>query len=58
MLSYVWAILSVMLVCTSWALFQLWVAKHAPGVKPFQFCCGSCFSRCDSRDPRSYTQSN
>lgn len=58
MLSTVWAILSVMLVCTSWALFQLWVAKRTPGIKPFHFCRGSCSSPCDSREPRSYTQSN
>lgn len=50
MLSYLLAILGLAALCCVWVLFQLWIKKHAPEVRPINLCCGACpSSECDKQ---------
>jgi hypothetical protein len=42
MIVYLMAILGLAVLCALWVLFQLWIRKHDPEVRPINLCCGSC----------------
>lgn len=44
MLAYLMAVFGLAILCSLWVLFQLWIRKHAPEVRPINLCCGSCNS--------------
>jgi hypothetical protein len=44
MIAYLIAVLGLAVLCSLWVLFQLWIKKHAPEVRPLNLCCGSCDS--------------
>ena len=50
MLTYLLALLSVVGLCVFWAVFQLWLSKHDPGVEKRSLKCGACACEDDCED--------
>ena len=55
MMNYFLPLLTVVLLCALWAVFQLWLWQHDPDAKSRSMKCGSCGRRdeCDAGSPHS-----
>lgn len=56
MTSYLVALLSVVVLCAAWALFQLWLARHDPEANQRLRKCGDC--RCDGDESAECERQN
>lgn len=50
MTTYVLPLLSVVLLCAFWAIFQLWLLRHDPDAKTAPNKCGACGRRDECND--------
>jgi len=42
MLDYLLAIISLVAICSAWALFQIWIKKYNPNTVAFKSKCSGC----------------